>query len=350
MAHTHEHDESYFLDQIFSIALCGALGGIAVILFVRKKMLTIILDQRFHPFVLAGGITLLVLVVIRAVALWQQAGVAGGHHHHHDGHEHDHDHNHHHHHDHDHAHCGHDHHHEHGEKSVGLTVIPSPDADHEHGHDHGWAPWRYTILMLPVVLFLLNLPNDGFSARFKPVEVEDGLAETAASTVGLLVSPGGPGPLLAATALYPGRNNRYGEGVVTKIDIANLRFSELERAAMSPSLRSEYTGKAVTIVGKFDSRGDSSQFGLVRFKMNCCAADALPLNAVIMINPSWTEERLNVAALQQKWVKVTGRVFFLKKRGSENDHVAAVILFPDKEHRPDSLVEVIDQPANPYAQ
>ena len=69
MAHTHEHDENYFLDQIFTIALCGALGGIAVMLYVRQTMLKIILDPKFHPYVLAGGIGLLVLVAIRAVAV-----------------------------------------------------------------------------------------------------------------------------------------------------------------------------------------------------------------------------------------------------------------------------------------
>src|ERR1043166_1306066 len=111
MAHTHEHDhEGYFLDQLFSIALCGAIGAIAVLMFVRRKMLTIILDPKFHPYVLAGGITLLVLVAIRAVALWKYAEEVGHEHHHHDhagcGHENcDHEH----HHDHDHAH-GHEHH------------------------------------------------------------------------------------------------------------------------------------------------------------------------------------------------------------------------------------------------
>ena len=71
MAHNHEADESYFLDQIFSIALCGAIGAICILLYVKKTMLTIILHPSFHPYVLAGGIALLVLVTIRAVALWK---------------------------------------------------------------------------------------------------------------------------------------------------------------------------------------------------------------------------------------------------------------------------------------
>jgi uncharacterized membrane protein YcgQ (UPF0703/DUF1980 family) len=151
------------------------------------------------------------------------------------------------------------------------------------------------------------------------------------------------------TSTWLVRSNKYGEGVVSKVDFPDLRFSTLESAAYEPSSRKLLTGKAATVIGKFDARGDSNQFGLVRLKMNCCAADALPLNAIIMINPTWTGERLDVRSRQQKWVKVTGRIFFLKKRGSEEEYVTAIILFPDNTHPPNSLVEEIDQPANPYA-
>src|SRR5260370_41789862 len=119
MAHTHEETENYFLDQIFTIALCGALGAIAVLLYVRGNMLKLILDAKFHPYILAGGITLLVLVLIQAIAVRRPAGqLAPAHDHHHHPHDHTHTHDHTHDHDHDHgpgaphhAHCdpGHDH-------------------------------------------------------------------------------------------------------------------------------------------------------------------------------------------------------------------------------------------------
>jgi hypothetical protein len=388
--HDHSHDEGYFLDQIFSIALCGAIGGIATVMawpWGSKRMLVNILDMKFHPYVFAGGITLLVLVVIRAVALWQLAGEVG-----HAG-QHQHDHEHHHHGDCGHEHCGHDHGHEHGHDhhhhhhehvqaapaaGLGLPLVQGTQPAHEHahhhhhehdpehdhghkhehdhehdpGHDHGWAPWRYTILMLPVVLFLLNLPNDGFSAP-KPVVIEPVTNRGVVCMVGLLgVGEGGPGAasvnaVLAAGILGP---NKYGGDVVTKVNINDLRFSELEQAAYSSDLRAQYTGKAVTIIGKFVARDESSsQFSLVRYKMNCCAADALPLNAVLMVNPSWQGARLNIKARQQKWVKVTGRVHFIPVPGRENDFVPAILLFPAEGHEPDKLVEIIDQPPNPYA-
>jgi uncharacterized membrane protein YcgQ (UPF0703/DUF1980 family) len=160
---------------------------------------------------------------------------------------------------------------------------------------------------------------------------------------------GGPGALLAASVLYPGRNDKYGDGVVTRIDFPNLRFSELERAGVYPDRRAYFTGKSATIIGQFVAEGDSTQFTLVRYLRRCCAADAVPLNAVITVHPNWQGERLNVKARQQKWVRVTGRIFFLRKRGSADDYVPALILFPGQYHEPDKLVEIMSQPADPYA-
>src|SRR5205823_1148740 len=176
----------------------------------------------------ASGIALLVMVAIRAAALWKLAGqpghshAHGGHdhhdhqhhhdhaHHHHD-HEHgDHDHAHHHHghtHDHEHAHAhGHDHSHDHGH-------------GHDHGHDHSWSPWRYTVLMLPVILFFLNLPNAGFSAKYKDLNASyptnpDRTRGVVPTALGLLAAPMAPGPLL-------------GTPVLLEEDVMGLRFSEL---------------------------------------------------------------------------------------------------------------------------
>src|SRR5207249_7750262 len=124
--------------------------------------------------------------------------------HDHDHHDHDHGH----HHDHDHEHHHHDHDHDHGHAHAHAH---EQTPGHDHGHDHGWAPWRYTVLMLPVVLFLLNLPNEIFSARYQAVAVQDGAVEQAAGLVGLLGAGGGDAPLLGAALLCP----RYSEGPVT---------------------------------------------------------------------------------------------------------------------------------------
>jgi len=194
--------------------------------------------------------------------------------------------------------------------------------------------------MLPIVLFMLNLPNNGFSARYNDVGSRDlYFEEKRATTVaGLLASPDSPAPLLAASLLAP-----------PEVILQDLSFSELEKAGFTADGRQFYSGKQVTIIGMFVSSSDSSRFSLVRYKMNCCAADAIPLNAVIKVSPSWTGERLDVKARQQKWVKVTGRIFFSPGERNPGEMVPTLMLFPSKDNPPNDLVEIVDRPPNPYA-
>ena len=164
MSHIHEDSDTYYLDQLCLIALCGAFGGVCLALFFwQAPMLDLMLGRQFHGLVLASGILLLVLTGIRAVILWKAAGQAKTrlplvHNH---GHVHEH---------HDHEHCQHDHHHNHDHDH-------HHDHDHDHGHshdghDHDWAPWRYVVLLLPIMLFLLGLPNKGPSVQGATIPVD----------------------------------------------------------------------------------------------------------------------------------------------------------------------------------
>jgi hypothetical protein len=186
MAHAHDHDhnhdhthdtDTYYLDQLCMIGITGAFAGICLTLyFFNSGMLNLLLNDQFHLMVLAAGVALLFVVLVRAAILWKAvgnkpAGPAHAHEHHH-LHEHgDHHHADEHHH---HEHCGHDHHHEeHLQQAVQLAPSPAPpalathshDHDHDHshtpgdGHEHGWAPWRYVVLLVPLMLYLLGLPN-----------------------------------------------------------------------------------------------------------------------------------------------------------------------------------------------
>ena len=96
----------------------------------------------------------------------------------------------------------------------------------------------------------------------------------ATSSVGLAVLPGGP--LLSSMMLYPDCMERYTGGVVDRIDFQDVRFSNLERAANDAGMRAELNGKGVTIIGKFVAGNDPEQFGLVRYRMNCCAPTPCP--------------------------------------------------------------------------
>src|SRR5580698_5497577 len=74
MAH-HHHGESlknYFTEQLLTILVCGVFGFTAIQLY-RENRLTIIAPD-FYPWVLGGGIAILVMVVLRSMVVWKEAG------------------------------------------------------------------------------------------------------------------------------------------------------------------------------------------------------------------------------------------------------------------------------------
>src|SRR5271155_5245199 len=81
-AHSHSHSEdnqSYLMEQLCTIGISGALGGIGIAMYVQslgnpKSMLGIILTPGFHWMVMAAGIGLVSCAVIRAVFLWLEVG------------------------------------------------------------------------------------------------------------------------------------------------------------------------------------------------------------------------------------------------------------------------------------
>lgn len=169
------------------------------------------------------------------------------------------------------------------------------------------------ILSLPIILYFLNLPNEVFSS-VRAVDL------TQFGEVGTVAEKG--------------------------VDF-NVGFLQLEMAAMSQESRNHYEGKTVRLVGKFVGE-DERRFSLIRFKINCCAADAVPLNSVIMVDPN-SPEKVNWKGFRNKWVQVTGRVHFLKRKDNDQ-YMTALILFPDAEHPLNSsLIKVVPQDSNPYA-
>jgi uncharacterized membrane protein YraQ (UPF0718 family) len=193
--HSHDHhhaEDNYFIDQLCMVGLCGAFGMICLCLwFWQKAMLKNLLADQFHIYVLLSGIALTIITFARGWVLWQQSRDPSFRKPHDHGHSHDH-----------HHHHEHDHHHEHKHETAvqeqavvaGVTSAPAhvhgPGCGHEHApgetcahdhklephdhhighahvhhdhdeadHDHGWAPWRYVVVLVPIILFLLGLPN-----------------------------------------------------------------------------------------------------------------------------------------------------------------------------------------------
>jgi hypothetical protein len=308
MAHDHSHEDrnSYYLNQLFTIAVCGALGGVTVMLWYSGKLRFLVVERFWLP-TLIGGLSLLFMVLIRAIAVWRSVDEPLDVSHQHD-HEHAHC-------GHDHDHCDHDHTHEHDHPHAHDHHEHTHGPGHDHGHEHGWAPWRYVVLLLPVVLYFLNLPNESFSAaygdRVKDIQFD------------------------VPTGLDRGDERSFEVG-----------FDELQRASLSPMERDNYEGKTVSIIGKYSDVSDT-RFTLVRFKMACCARDAVPLNAVIMVDPK-ADQKIDRDKYRDKWVEVRGQVHFFEKPGS-HEFITALILYPTKDKPIGKFLSIMPRPpANVY--
>jgi hypothetical protein len=289
-AHPHEHEQAYRLEQIGTIVLSGILGGIAVLAY-RQGMLQFMLASKFHLPVLIGGITLLMLTAIRAVFFLRtiRASTAGSEHkdfscehkHVHVG---------------GHACCRQEHlhagEHVHQHAHADEQTCEQAGKGHDCGHDHGFSPWRYAILLLPVVLYSLNLPNQGLSAISKPEGAVDG-----------------------------------GMRQITDKGTIHLDFQELEKAAYSPVTRELYEGHTGVLKGQFLSTGDQQVFSLVRVKINCCIADAVPLHVALVAPKPVT----HVSDMQ--WVEVRGQIQFRvqKRRDGQGDYVPVLQVKDNKD-------------------
>src|SRR6516165_9703997 len=73
MAHDHCHSEdaqTYYIDQLCTIALCGTFGAVAFMLGYQKSpsgvtILDLLLVPWMHIYVMIGGVAMVVLAVIR---------------------------------------------------------------------------------------------------------------------------------------------------------------------------------------------------------------------------------------------------------------------------------------------
>lgn len=274
--HGHSHDHGhhhhgggdYYLQQLLTVGICGAFGVVGLLMsFVSAgpgvtdfdgnpvTKLGLLLTPGFHIWVLIGSLVLLAITVIRGVALWKSVGSGQTHDHHHHDHHHVHkpgekcDHP-------SHAHDHHGHAHKPGE----ACDHPSHAHDHDHGdhsaddHSHGNIYWRVVVLLFPIVIYLMGLPDGTFSLKYqldriKNSEVSADLAEVA---------------------------DKGNEGEVG--------FETLASAAYSPENRELFSGKTVTVKGQFKPLSET-QFTLFFFKETCCKADQVPLKATCVLKP-----------------------------------------------------------------
>jgi hypothetical protein len=328
MAHSHAHAEpesTYFLDQLCTIAVCGLLGLTAIGLYSKGWLQTKFgLIDRFHIPVLAGGIALLVLVLLRAISVWRQSGqvraaryaaaLEHGDHEHNEECQHDHGHDegekcdHDHGHAHSHSH-GHDHAHAHSEAN---------GHDHAHGgggdeHDHGWAPWQYAVLIIPALLFFLGLPNDGYNMTRLGRDLKESELEGSANTRVALAAIVGGTVIPALKKSGPPQH---------------LRFSELSLHASRQQARELLDGQTVVLEGFFrKSPHSDTEFQLFRVMVNCCQTDSITLKSRIIA----PEPLQNVRDMD--WVQIEGELTFQKVAGRNEWMPVIEIPSMDKIHK-----------------
>jgi len=300
MAHSHAHaeaegEDTYFQDQLFTVLLSAGIGVVAVLMY-RSNMLARILVKEFWMPVLIGGVTVIVLAFVRAVALWRMAGKtpapavekADDR-----GHSHSHAHAH----SHGPADCGHDHDHkgddcgnDHSHGAKEAAHAPRGEEDHDD-HDHGWSPWKYIVLAIPIVLFALNLPQNGFSDKRLSNEISGASLQQNPKRLALAALAGGPVMTKALRKTEPAKRT--------------LRFKELIEAAAVVSRQELYEGDIGTIRGQFYKLPNSDrEFTLFRMDMTCCAADAVILETRIVAPEPLTGQRPG------DWVWATGVISF----------------------------------------
>ncbi len=297
-AHTHDHGHDhhgggdFYLQQLLTIGICGAFGVVGLLMcFVsagqgvtdndgnQLTKLGVLLSPGFHVWVLMGSLVLLAITVIRGIALWKSVGASprpvGLGHDHHDHHDHkpgeacDHP---------SHAHAGHDH----GDHSAD---------DHAHGNIY----WRVVVLLFPIVIYLMGLPDGTFSSKYQADRVKD---HAVTGDLGDVASTGN----------------------------AEVSFETLAAAAYSEPNRELFTGKTVTLSAQYKKLAET-QFTLFFFKQTCCAADQVPLKATCVVKPedkSLLQEVVTEGGKQtqrelqngQK-VSVTGKIQFTQDPSGE---------------------------------
>ena len=258
MDHAHEDRSIYYLEQLCSIGLAGMFALVAFLLW-SSDQLENILNSWFYLPMLWTSIALAALVLVRAVGVWLSVGRpdAGQHHCddddccHHDGHEQCHD-----------------------------TGSATASGNHDHGHEHGWAPWRYVVLLIPIMFFFLFPPQalwpvkgadmsqleETGNVKATQFQITD---KTLTTLRELAVPETVLGNLLRVKDRPFGTQEEFSSGLaglLTKdevklwqplvlthatVESIDLDFLELQRAAFSSATRDYFTGKKGRLKGQF---------------------------------------------------------------------------------------------------
>jgi len=289
-----------------------------------------------QQMILYAGAVLAVLVVVRGIwVFWSVRELRRHGHVHLPGHHHDH----------------HDHHaaHHHDEedcccvpesevaalRETETVLAPANASAHEHAHgaghdhEHDWSPWRFFVLLAPVLLVLLPLPWDDMLRAFERSKsriATEGFAGGVAAPGDVLLAFGtwslsqdplarslatafcqfraGEQPASLEKALdYLEEHAEVPESAIRQTDVA-----QLEQVAYVPAQREQWKQfRRVELQGLYQPMPKRpQQFALVRLRMACCANDSRPVSI-------FGVARQPPAGVQPgEWVRVQGRLDFVQ--------------------------------------
>jgi hypothetical protein len=184
------------------------------------------------------------------------------------------------------------------------------------------------LLLVPVMLFMLGLPNKPPEAQALAVTVQVDTSQDAAGYAGMVAVGHSP------VALMGFAGSLHQEGPVG--DVTPVDFKTLEAAVQTADRRAFWKDKTVELRGQYapDPRNDHN-FSLVRFRIGCCAADAIELRQPILCK----EPVKNVA--KNSWLKVTGKLKVIDRNGT---FVTAIVV-PSR-----ARIEACPPDLNPWVQ
>lgn len=221
MSHSHS-DRSQIAFQVFTLAVVAGIGLAGVLMYADGR-LGYILARQFHLPVLLGGIGLLAVVALRAISL--------------------------------------------------RSVV--------HECDPSWQSSRLIVLSFPIGLFLLGLPNSGFSQD----RIRQMLGGDDAMTINEVIP-----------------SNR--DGTVSS-------FRELHAAAGDRELQERLTGQTAVLEGRLNQI-EPRRFTLFRLRMTCCAADVVPVKIRVVLKGCTLD-----GFKEFDWVRMKGRIQFVETPNSE---------------------------------
>jgi hypothetical protein len=311
------------MERLFTLVMTFGYGAIMVWMYIAaylgwtggKRSVIMLVAPWIQFMVFMGGVILLAMFFI---LLFNFRRAAHAHHEHGEneeeadeqdscsGHEHDH-----------HGHS-HNHNHEHKEGCC------------DHGHEHGWTPARYIPLLIPLILFLMGLPDDQMIRSFERYLTEkalqgqtaynakgEELAPTAAWLALTLTEPQLPVPQLAAVGnALQSASEEIDDNANNKPPVVT-DLAQIERVLMDPTTMAVYQRyPKVELDGMFslENQGGASGltiFRVVRLRMACCLNDSRPASIICATRKKIDPELLKPGiGSEARWCKAQGKLKF----------------------------------------